>query len=85
MRLFFAVVLTGAIVTLTGIVSAKPNGYIGPGRPTGSNIDHIERKHEAGEVFKQTFTKPVEVAPKAPSPSKPLRPKSTVGFTVTPP
>ena len=84
MRLIFAVVLTGAIVTLTGIVSAKPNGYIGPGRPTGSNVEHFERKDKAGEVFRQTFTKPF-VAPKAPAPSTPLRPKSTVGFTVTPP
>lgn len=83
MRLILAVLITGAVVALAGVVSAKPNGYIGPGRPTGSNIDHIERKREAVAVFKQTFTKPV-VAPKAPAPRKPLRPKSTVHFTVSP-
>jgi hypothetical protein len=84
MRLVLAVLITGAIVAAAGVVSAKPNGYIGPGRPTGSNIAHIERKNKAGTIFKQTFTKPF-VAPKAPSPNKPLRPKSTVGFTVSPP
>ena len=84
MRVILAVLITSAVVALAGVALAKPNGYIGPGRPTGSNIDHAARKAEAGAVFKQTFTKPV-VAPKAPSPNKPLRPRSTVGFTVTPP
>ncbi len=84
MRVILAVLITAAVVALAGAVWAKPNGYIGPGRPTGSNIDHTERKATAGAVFKKTFTKPV-VAPKAPSPSKPLRPASTVGFSVSPP